>query len=336
MKRVSLLAKWLKSENTSSKESRRLARITCQKLGLTPRTYRKALSALRRYLDIVERRISAREWDKINFEAVPALAMNRYIKQFNSHCQERFEEYKESLKKGEAKINAATLYPYDIVMKYFDRTIDWDIANEQWKALPNYVSEGDNVVVVSDVSGSMNSPSYRPIATSIGLAIYFAQKNQNAYHNMFVTFSNNPEIIKLNDNWDLLKCIKEAHRSNWGFNTNLDATFKLIHDIAKKTNDVPKAIVIISDMQIDEAAPNSDIITNKWQKKFEEINLIMPKLIYWNVNASKATFLAKADDKVSFISGYGIAAFKHLPDLIKYSAVEAMYLILNQPIFQWK
>ena len=40
----SLLAKWLKSENTSSKESRRLGNITRKKLGMTPKQYRKILS----------------------------------------------------------------------------------------------------------------------------------------------------------------------------------------------------------------------------------------------------------------------------------------------------
>lgn len=334
---ISLLAKWMPSINTSSSYTRSIARRACKKLDLTPRTYRKALSALRRYLDIVERRISAREWDKINFEAVPALAMNRYIKQFNSHCQERFEEYKESLKKGEAKINATTLYPYDLIMKYFNNTIDWDIANEQWKSLPNYVEEGDNVVVVADVSGSMTCDMYRPMATSIGLAIYFAQRNTGPYHNYFMTFSNNPEFCKIKDSWDLRSCITGVRNAKWGFNTNLDKTFKAIYDVAVKTRDVPKAIVICTDMQIDQCSnEDADSITEKWHRQFEEAGLPPVKLIYWNIASPKATFLAKADDNVSFISGYGTGAFKHLPNLIYKSAYEAMVEILNKPEFAWK
>lgn len=51
----------------------------------------------------------------------------------------------------------------------------------QWNQLPNYVEEGTNAIVMADVSGSMTG---RPMATSIGLAIYFAERNKGAYHNL--------------------------------------------------------------------------------------------------------------------------------------------------------
>ena len=48
-------------------------------------------------------------------------------------------------------------------------------ATAQWKALPNYVSLVRTMFLFTDVSGSMRG---RPMATSVGLAIYFAEHNQ--------------------------------------------------------------------------------------------------------------------------------------------------------------
>ena len=91
-------------------------------------------------------------------------------------------------------------------------------------------------------------------------------------------------------------------------------------------------------MQIDHWGSEDECnsITAKWQSRFEEIGLTAPKVIYWNVASPNATFLAKADDKVSFVSGYGIAPFKHLTSLIEKDAYTAMVEILSKPAFQWK
>jgi len=45
---VSLLAKWLPSVNTSNRESRRLAHLIARLFGITPASYRKSLTALRK------------------------------------------------------------------------------------------------------------------------------------------------------------------------------------------------------------------------------------------------------------------------------------------------
>ncbi|WP_298528240.1 DUF2828 family protein [uncultured Ruminococcus sp.] len=56
-KPASLLAKWMPSVNASSKETRNIGRHLAASLGMTERTYRKTLSALRRYTDILENRL---------------------------------------------------------------------------------------------------------------------------------------------------------------------------------------------------------------------------------------------------------------------------------------
>lgn len=339
-KPITLLAKWMPSINTSSNEAKRLANKFCKKFGVTPRTYRKALSSMRKYIDVVEKKMSAGQWDEINFEGVPSVAMSRYISTFNKRIPEKFQEYKNSLVKGEAKVNAATLYPYDIVKKYFTNGKCLDQVDEsQWKALPNFINGDYEVVCLADVSGSMIINNYEPISTSIGLATYFAQRNKGAYHNMYLTFTTNPSFIKISDSWSLKRTLEEVRSRGIGYSTNLDAAMKAIFDVAVKTRDVPKALVVISDMEINSwMGQNSSYCTSiadKWEKMYKQFGLESPKLILWNVESRGGRVLAQSHEKVGFCSGYGIGPFKNLTSLIEKSAYEAMVEILSKPAFQW-
>jgi len=117
-KPISLLAKWLKSVNTSSQESNKLGKLTAKNLGLSEKEYRKTLSVLRRYLDVTEVKMSHNQWSDINYAGVPSRAMSIYRNAFRKHDEDRFNAYIESVSKGEAKINSSTLFPYDILEKW--------------------------------------------------------------------------------------------------------------------------------------------------------------------------------------------------------------------------
>ena len=335
---ISLLAKWAPSINTSSQDTRDLAKKVIAKLNVTPRNYRKMLSKLRRYLNVLEAKISKNEWDSINFEQVPSLAMKRYLSAFGKHCYEAFGAYKSKLVKGEAKVNAATLYPYDIVYPIMYNRSGYDsiVSEEQWKALPNYVDDNFEVVCVADTSGSMYG---QPMATSVGLSIYFAQRNKGAYHNLYFNFSSDPTIQKIEDSWTLKQCVNRVMSSSWGMSTDLDKTYKLIYNIAAQTRDVPKALVVISDMEINDwsRTPNYEIsITDKWEKLYAQIGLKAPRLIYWNVNSRHNNMLSQCTENVAYVSGSSAGSFKFLQTLISKSAYEAMTEILTKPEFTWQ
>ena len=118
----SLLAKWLKKADASSPNTRKLGIYTAKKLGMSVYDYKRLCNRLRKHIDVVEQRMSARQWDTINYPAVPSRAMMNYRKAFARHDQERFEEYINKVSSGEQKINAATLYPYDICLLYTSGT----------------------------------------------------------------------------------------------------------------------------------------------------------------------------------------------------------------------
>lgn len=352
-KPCSLLAKWLKSNNTSSKESRLLADKTAKAFGLTPREYRKSLAYLRKHLKVVETKMSANEWTSIEYSQVPAIAMNRYRKAFERHDVEGFNKFVKRVESGEEEIKASTLYPYDLTYDYlynrghnpfyYNSVKEDPIIEAQWKALPNYVEGEHNVLVMADVSGSMEG---KPMATSIGLAIYFAERNHGAFKNYYMAFSSNPTFIKVNPSDSLIKKVDSVLATEIGYSTNLEGAFRKILNTALMNKvpqeDMPKALVVISDMEIDPFFHkdtskygyyrnyNLDFVS-EMVKRFHAAGYEMPKLVLWNVDARANTFHADATNPyVTFASGSGVAEFKSVLDGINLSAFEAMMETLNQ------
>lgn len=337
---ISLLAKWMPTETAHSKETQKLARLAMKRIGLTPRLYRKMLSTLRNHLKIVEGLMSAQAWDKVEYPAVPSYAMKNYRKAFGKHDSVRFAEYIESLKKGEKKINASTLYPYDLVHQYrgkWNYSID-EIVEAQWKALPNYVEGENNILVMADVSGSMEWHGGRPIETSIGLATYFAQHNKGDYHNLYMTFTDRPHFISLDGCNTLASAVKKVQRTDVGYSTNLDKAFDMILQHALQHNvspaDMPKALIVVSDMEIDPYFHGKGLDFVKYQKaKFAQYGYELPKLVMWNVEARNDTFLSQSDD-VLLVSGQSASMFKQLcGDLNGVTAWDLMLKTLNDPMY---
>ena len=337
---ISLLAKWMPTETAHSKETQKLARLAMKRIGLTPRLYRKMLSTLRNHLKIVEGLMSAQAWDKVEYPAVPSYAMKNYRKAFGKHDSVRFAEYIESLKKGEKKINASTLYPYDLVHQYWGKwnySVD-EIVEAQWKALPNYVGGENNVLVMADVSGSMEGHGGRPIETSIGLATYFAQHNKGDYHNLYMTFTDRPHFISLDGCNTLASAVKKVRSTDVGYSTNLDKAFDMILQHALQHNvspaDMPKALIVVSDMEIDPYFHGKGFDFVKYQKaKFAQHGYELPKLVMWNVEARNDTFLSQSDN-VLLVSGQSASMFKQLcGDLNGVTAWDLMLKTLNDPMY---
>ena len=350
---ASLLAKWMPSENTSSVKTRALAAKAIKALRLTPRKYRQMLSALRKHINVTERLMSAGEWGKIDYAKVPSYAMKNYGSAFAKHDYERFNAFLKSVNKGEVKINASTLYPYNLVEKYMSRggwgyasgscvcgdcyvsTVENAVTEAQWKALPNYLSKPMNAVVMADVSGSMMNSNGRPMATSIGLAIYFAQHNTGLFHNQYMTFTDNPHFINIKEGASLLANVQQVAKAGVGYSTNLEAAFRAVLSAAVgydvPANEMPKTIVVISDIEIDKymrPGRHWDFLT-KMRALYAAQGYKLPRIILWNVNARKDTVLSQSED-VIFISGQSASSFKALcQNLDGVTAYELMLQVLN-------
>lgn len=343
-KPISLLAKWMPSINTSSEKTRQMAIKLCEALGfLSFRQYRKTLSKLREHLRVVERSMSLQEWENIEYSAVPSYAMSHYNHAFGKHDFERFNAYIASLNKGETKINASVLYPYDLTKEYMERRVRRSmVVEQQWKALPNYVGDDANVLIMADVSGSMSG---RPMETSVGLAIYFAERNNGPFSNVYMTFTGNPHFVTLNPNDTLEHKVRQVMNTDVGYNTNLEAAFDKILATAIYENvppeSLPQALVVISDMQIDPYfhCGEKDNLLGKYRetsldfvasmkKKFAHHGYELPKLVLWNVEARRDTFLTKSND-VLLVSGQSASTFKNLVGNLDKTAYELMVATLE-------
>lgn len=341
--KISLLVKWLPSTNTSSPNTCRLGRLFADKFSLTEREYRKILSKMRAHLDIVEKKMSSSDWININYQAVPSRAALIYKKAFKKHDESGYTKYIEAVAKGEAKINASTLYPYDIVRTIRNNGSQHDPTNEAlWNALPNYVpadGEYKNVLCLCDVSGSMAySANGLPMDVSISLGIYCGERIAGPFKNHFLTFTSQSNLLKIVGN-NITEKVHNLHSAEWGGSTNLQSAFDVILTTAikwgVKEEEMPEVLIIISDMQFDVAC-NDNRSTNfeVIKAKYAAAGYVMPKLIFWNVNATSNQTPVVLDDKgTCLVSGCSPAILQSVLSGKIVDPVQVMLDVLNQKVY---
>lgn len=300
---VSLLAKWLPSCNTSSAATRALAKRLYRALRFSEKEYRQVLTALRRQIDVLETRLTRRDYT-FRYSAVPSNAGLKYRKAFMRNDGERYKAYVESLHNvlcvencvmEEVKVNVGTLYPYDIMNKFrygaLDATECMQLDN-RWRSLPDYFGEaaGANWLAVVDVSGSMTWGGIPyPIDVAMSLGLYVAERNTGIFKDKMITFSASPQLVEVDPAWPLKQKVEYMLDMDWGMNTNLEAVFRLVLDAAVQAalpaEQMPQCIIIISDMQFDscvEGAGNPSAY-EMIRQRYEAAGYAMPRLVFWNV-----------------------------------------------------
>lgn len=302
----SLLAKWLPTINASSPSTRAKAKFIADKLGLNDIAYRKTIREIRKKISAVEEKMSAREWSDINYSHVPSQASRIYKNAFKKHDETRYGEFIEKAEKGEVKINASTLYPYQIyksVQNDYSQTLE-----ALWNQLPDY-TQGKNALVVADTSGSMDGD---PMSVSVSLALYFAERNKGQFKDYFISFSSQPKLHKIvGDN--LVSKMRSIELGDVA-STDIQKVFDLILDTALENStpveEMPETIYIISDMEFNSACnghTNLEVIRLKYQNSGYKI----PNLVFWNVNARGNNLPAQHDEQgIAMVSGFSPVIFK--------------------------
>lgn len=350
-KPISLLAKWVKTADASSKNTRQLGIKTAINLGYKVYDFKRIIRELRAYLEVVEVYMSTGKWTSIKYSSVPSNAMKRYRKAFLKHDEDRFNSFVNKAVNGDEKINSATLYPYDIVMGItnfnygYGSTLnirDDKVLEAQWRQLPNYVEAGTNALVVADLSGSMTCQNGMPMASSIALSIYFAERNVGAYKDMFIPFSSDAHIVKIKGDTlaDKINYVFKANRGYWG-STNLEAAFKKVLKVAVDNNvprdEMVKSLIVISDMEIDGATSDSRAWSfyDKMREMYEKAGYDIPNIVFWNVAARNDTFHADKDRKgVQLVSGQSINTFKNLMGSVGMTPMEMMHKVIDSPRYE--
>lgn len=286
---------------------------------MSPKQYRKTVKFLRNYLNIVETNLTNRTYDNIDLEKLPSRALYKYRKAFNREMEEDYHSLINAVNNGEKTLNASNVLPHEIVRDIYQFQGDPDELEATWKSLDNHVTSEDDVLVMADVSGSMSG---EPMDVSIGLAIYTAERLKGAFHNKFMTFSAEPTMVRLKDEWSLEEKIQQTYSADWGMNTDLYKAMKLILDTAVENNTpkdkLPSKLVVISDMEYDD----SQRVANSWftrgesvtewngtlyeqlKEEFKANGYDIPTIIFWNVASRQNNLPVRKDELgVGLISG---------------------------------
>ena len=337
-KTPSLLAKWMPSENASSKKTIRLGNITRSYLNMTHKEYRRTLAILRSRINIVEKLMSENRWDEIEFDKIPSKAGLIYKNAFARRdiIKAKFEKF---AKDKTTKVNASTLYPYEVVEKalcinqYRPDETDRAMVNKYWENLADYFNGANlNALAVVDTSGSMHGT---PINVAISLGLYCAEKAGGPFSNHYISFASRPQLIEC-EGTDFVDKVHRIYRTRLVDNTNIEAVFDLLLNTAKANkcsqDDMPQNILIISDMEFDSAASgcsynwrtgnyenqfcctkaNVETVMEGVARKWAAAGYKMPHLIYWNVDARQNNIPMIGNGPISYVSGFSPSIFQSI------------------------
>lgn len=345
-KTPSLLAKWLPSENTSSAQTRHNGHIVREYLGMTHKQYRKTLSILRARINVLERLMSANRWDEIEFDKIPSRAGFIYRNAFARRDMIK-QKYENFAKDTTTKVNAKTLYPYEVVHEVLEACVyrTWFSHNEMddvqramlnkyWDNLADYIKDASfNGICVADTSGSMEG---RPMEVALSLAMYCATKAQGPYKDHFITFNSTPDLMKVKG-FDTVDKIARLADAPWGGSTNVEAVFDLLLRTAINNHctqdEIPENVIVISDMEFNSCVttsqgrvggsydyrthqylPSYDIETlfESMARKWAQYGYQMPKLVFWNVDARQDNIPMKDNGRVSYVSGFSPVLYEQI------------------------
>ena len=315
-----LCSKWMPRKGPVAEKLRNFMKMS-------PKQYRKTLVNL---TNVVETKMCAKEWDTIEFSKLPSVASARYQKAFGKNAYESYSAYIQSLVKGEAKINAGAVYPYDVTKSLNHGNAS--VANEQWKALTNYMEGANDMILpVVDVSGSMSTPAggsktVTCMDVAISLGLYISERNEGAFKDAFITFSETPKLQVLSGS--LADRYAQMSSADWGMSTNLEATFKLILDQATKHNlsqdEMPNKILILSDMEFNSATGSrgwGNSRSGGWnptaqqmiEQMYADARYKMPQIVYWNIQSRNGGVPVAFDKQgTALVSGFSPAIMTSL------------------------
>jgi hypothetical protein len=196
-----------------------------------------------------------------------------------------------------------------------------------WTALPKVDT---NCLVIADTSGSMSGT---PMAVSLSLALYFAERNP---YKGFITFSDEPQWHYIDQEKDLIDNLRSITSINIQ-NTNLEATFDLLFQTYRSTRMMPETILIVSDMQFDAAIGakkswenekpiNKTSFFNNMKQKFNNYNIPFPKVVFWNVKEETSGVPVSFDSTgTALISGYNPTVMQTVMKSESFNPIQIMH-----------
>ena len=287
------------------------------KLGYTNKEYRKWL---KKHSDTVEQQMSAQQWSGINYSSVPGTAMRKYNGSFDKRDNQRFVDWKND-KTTKASVSAT--YPHQII-----ECNDEALMDKMWVNLKDFIKPGENILPMIDVSGSMFG---NPLNVAISLGMYLAERNKSEFKDMFLTFSEEPELVKLQGD-TVSERFFNIGRADWGMNTDFEKAYKHILDRAVRfkvdPDSMPTMLLVLSDMQFDESQSynNGSFKTHySWMEdEYKAAGYPFPKIVFWNLEAHPGTPARCSDNNVGMVSGFSPAIMEAVLNCEDFTPMNVM------------
>jgi hypothetical protein len=340
---ISLLAKWLPSEN--SKWDRftkdRFCIALCkhlfalsykQKVSNThlKEMRQEYLAPLRKHLSLVESKLCEKNYGDIEYEKVPSVAMHKYKKAFSRNDRERFSQYLAKVAAGKSKINSSQVYPHDLVRGYMNRSsyTEDPVVEAQWKEIKKKVVESgafERSIAVVDVSGSMSGT---PMEVAIALGLLGIGEGNS---NRVITFSERPQLHTIPEG-SLYTQVQNIMRMEWGANTNFEKVMDLVFGMVVGGAPIYR-VYIYSDMQFDKAMSMGSVVHfERIKTMFEEAGFDLPQIVFWNLRGDTGDFPVTCNESgVVMLAGYSPSLLSSIIDKDDITPLNMMFKIIRGP-----
>lgn len=339
---LSLAAKYAPTEGGSYSKKLQSNKKICEKLfgGKLPehkKKYRILITKLRKRLKIVETQMCNGQWKEIRVKSMPSRAMALYKRAMLMEGKNKsIEEDEDRLAcrqnvmrhiENGGSFNGKQVYPHELAREARELPCEAGalekILNAQWDNMMLGMKKEaetfqNSFVTMCDVSGSMEGT---PMDVSIALGIAMSELQKETKFKDVLTFTDKPSWHKINPEDGFVAKVKSLKKADWGGSTNFYLALKRILDLSKECaldNFKPPNLLVISDMQFDEATYNrsgeeSNVAMDNIKKEFTDAGLATPIIVFWNVRSSLG-MPAKEENwpGVIFMSGYSPALFKFL------------------------
>jgi Mg-chelatase subunit ChlD len=302
--------------------------------------YRKMLSKLNKIIDTVQIKQCDGKWADICFSRVTSISLAKQKKAFMNikqngaarhadspdriECAQNFKSHIQRAIKGEIEMKgkrvgmvdftkqALALVCYDLTTP--EHQLQIDLLNSQWRDNSTQTGALGNFIAMVDVSGSMEGD---PLHAANALGIRIAEKSKLGKRVM--TFGANPRWINL-EQCDGFVSMTSKICTDSGLNTNFYAALDLILDAIIQSNLSPEdvqdmVLVILSDMQLDQADKNSEqTMYDSIKLKYEAAGMRLygrpfkpPHILLWNLRSTSGFPTMSTQPNASMMSGFSPA-----------------------------
>ena len=201
---------------------------------------------------------------------------------------------------------------------------DDKLAEKLWNNLPDLLSESEeNILPMIDVSGSMMG---EPLAIATSLGMYLAERTKGEFRDMFLTFSENPELVRLEGD-SVMERLRRIVSADWGMSTDFTKAYQHILDVAVHHDVIPESmptmLLVLSDMQFNDSQRGMTHF-NHMKEMYEKAGYKLPKIVFWNLDAEMGTPAQCDDDSVAMVSGFSPSIMKAILNAEDFTPMDVM------------